>query len=137
MSPRRPVLAVLAVLVALAACSSDPAAVPEQPPLITITGVAGGQVYAAPVTITDAVDRGAYAARLNGQLFVSGTSVETPGDSLDDASAGSSALNDGSLGVRLKRGSFEVFLAGDGEVRANGASGASAWLARAAPAWRW
>jgi len=77
----------------------------------------------------------------------------------------SSLINEGSVGVRLQRGDFEMFLTGDGEVRANarwrtqlaaytgaldvlkmghhgandaifdnGFSGASAWLAHAAPA---
>lgn len=40
-------------------------------------------------------------------------------DSLDDPSASSSAINEGSLGVRVRRGDFTLFLAGDGEVRAN------------------
>lgn len=39
-------------------------------------------------------------------------------DSLDQ-DAGSSALNNGSIGVRLRRGGFEAFFTGDGEVQAN------------------
>ncbi|MFW5947549.1 MAG: ComEC/Rec2 family competence protein, partial [Gemmatimonadota bacterium] len=38
---------------------------------------------------------------------------------LDDADAGSSELNDGSIGARLERGAFSAFFTGDGEVEAN------------------
>jgi beta-lactamase superfamily II metal-dependent hydrolase len=38
---------------------------------------------------------------------------------LDDPDAGSSELNEGSLGALVHRGAFEMFLAGDGEVEAN------------------
>jgi competence protein ComEC len=39
---------------------------------------------------------------------------------LSDASADSSQINEGSLGVLLTKGSFRMFLTGDGEVEANG-----------------
>lgn len=41
------------------------------------------------------------------------------GDSLSAPDAGSSAINEESLGAALSHGSFRMFLAGDGEVRAN------------------
>ncbi|HET7039742.1 MAG TPA: hypothetical protein VFH97_07630, partial [Gemmatimonadales bacterium] len=40
-------------------------------------------------------------------------------DSLGAPSAGGTGLNNGSLGVRVERGGFELFLAGDGEIAAN------------------
>jgi beta-lactamase superfamily II metal-dependent hydrolase len=39
---------------------------------------------------------------------------------LSDASADASQINEGSLGVLLTKGSFRMFLTGDGEVEANG-----------------
>ncbi|NNK62388.1 MAG: MBL fold metallo-hydrolase [Gemmatimonadetes bacterium] len=39
---------------------------------------------------------------------------------LDNRSAGSQELNDGSIGVLVARGAFRLFLTGDGEVEANG-----------------
>lgn len=38
---------------------------------------------------------------------------------LGDPDAGSSQINDGSLGARVSRGAFSLFMAGDGEVAAN------------------
>lgn len=38
---------------------------------------------------------------------------------LDDASAGSAELNEGSLGAAVRRGAFSMFMTGDGEVQAN------------------
>jgi beta-lactamase superfamily II metal-dependent hydrolase len=38
---------------------------------------------------------------------------------LDDSNAGSSEINEGSLGTRVTRGQFSLFVAGDGEVEAN------------------
>jgi beta-lactamase superfamily II metal-dependent hydrolase len=38
---------------------------------------------------------------------------------LADANAGSAEINDGSLGTRVTRGTFSLFVAGDGEVAAN------------------
>lgn len=38
---------------------------------------------------------------------------------LNDANAGSTEINDGSLGTRVVRGAFSLFVAGDGEVGAN------------------
>jgi len=38
---------------------------------------------------------------------------------LNDPNAGSAQINDGSLGVRVSRGAFSIFVAGDGEVEAN------------------
>jgi beta-lactamase superfamily II metal-dependent hydrolase len=38
---------------------------------------------------------------------------------LNDANAGSTEINDASLGTRVERGAFSLFVAGDGEVEAN------------------
>ncbi len=38
---------------------------------------------------------------------------------LTNASAGSSELNDGSIGIEVQKGTFRMFLTGDGEIRAN------------------
>ncbi len=38
---------------------------------------------------------------------------------LTDANAGSTEINDGSLGTRISRGAFSLFVSGDGEVAAN------------------
>jgi len=67
-------------LVVLTACGggSDTTA-PEQPPVITVSGVADGQTYPGAVTITLGVDRGSYDATLDGRPFASGGTVTTPG----------------------------------------------------------
>ena len=73
-------LAPLAALPLVLAACGEPGPVEPGPPVITIAGVTDGQVSLAPVTITIGVDRGSYDARLNGDLFASGTTVAAPGD---------------------------------------------------------
>lgn len=74
----RTAAALLAVLL-LAACGDTPIT-PETPaPVITVGGVEHGRAYDAPVTIQVGVDRGSFEARLNGDLFFSGTTVRAPG----------------------------------------------------------
>ena len=71
--------ALLSVLL-LGGCGSSPSdPVSGDPPAITIGGVAEGQTYSGPVTITIAVDRGSYEATLDGAAFLSGRTVSTPG----------------------------------------------------------
>jgi beta-lactamase superfamily II metal-dependent hydrolase len=47
------------------------------------------------------------------------TFVPPLGTYLDDPNAGSSELNNGSVGAAVRRGAFSMFLTGDGEVEAN------------------
>src|SRR5687767_13278573 len=67
-------------LMVLAACSSDkgPTTINE-PPVVTVTGVAEGTSYAGPVTIAFSADRGTFSATLDGQPVNSGVTVQTPG----------------------------------------------------------
>jgi beta-lactamase superfamily II metal-dependent hydrolase len=65
---------------ALAACSDSPSGPPEPvAPVITVSGVAEGGTYDAPVAIAVSVDRGAYTATLNGAPFSGGGTVSQPG----------------------------------------------------------
>lgn len=66
----------------MAACADGGTAPTTQPPVITVIGVTPGTAYDGPVTITITVDRGSYEATLNGALYVSGRTVEAPGDYL-------------------------------------------------------
>lgn len=74
-------MAIFAVLIpVLGACGGDSSPTePETPPVITIGGVADGQSYPGPVTISVDVDRGTYEATLNGQPLSSGRTVSDPG----------------------------------------------------------
>jgi beta-lactamase superfamily II metal-dependent hydrolase len=68
------------VTLALVACASDgPGDAGDEPPLITISGIAEGASYDAPVTAMIAIDRGAYQAVLDGQPYSSGSTIITPG----------------------------------------------------------
>lgn len=65
---------------ALAACNDSPSQPPAPvAPVITVTGVAAGGTYEAPVTIGISVDRGSYSATLNGASFSGGGVVSQPG----------------------------------------------------------
>lgn len=64
---------------ALGACSSDSTTQPPPAPVITVTGVENGVTYTTPVTIGISVDEGVYEATLNGQDFLSGTTVSDIG----------------------------------------------------------
>jgi beta-lactamase superfamily II metal-dependent hydrolase len=92
----RAVFALLAALTlaAAAACSSssEPTA-SGIPPIITVQGVAEGQTYDAPVAITIRVDRGAYAATLDDQPFLSGSTVAMPGAHTLDVIARASVVD--------------------------------------------
>ena len=64
----------------LAACSASPSGPPDPvAPVITVSGVAAGGTYDAPVAIAVSVDRGAYTATLNGAPFSGGGTVSQPG----------------------------------------------------------
>ncbi|HEV3049993.1 MAG TPA: MBL fold metallo-hydrolase [Longimicrobium sp.] len=73
-------LSVLILATAVAACDSSPSAPPAPlAPVITVTGVAAGGTYEAPVTVGISVDRGSYTATLNGSSFAGGGVVSQPG----------------------------------------------------------
>ncbi|HSJ08584.1 MAG TPA: hypothetical protein VK928_01695 [Longimicrobiales bacterium] len=64
----------------LAACGGGGGPTEPAPePLITIGGVADGQTYPGPVTITVSIDRGTYEITLNGEAILSGRTVSDPG----------------------------------------------------------
>ncbi len=64
----------------LAACGTGSGpTVTDTPPVITVAGVADGGMYAGPVAVTIAIDRGSYQATLDGLPFSSGDTVRTPG----------------------------------------------------------
>jgi beta-lactamase superfamily II metal-dependent hydrolase len=72
--------AALLLLPIAAGCGADRGtAPPPTAPVITISGVQPGGSYQVPVTINISVDRGSYEARLNGQPFITGTTVSQPG----------------------------------------------------------
>jgi beta-lactamase superfamily II metal-dependent hydrolase len=75
----RPGWWVAAALTVLAGCG-EPGPIEPLPPVITVQGVHDGLISNDPVTITISVDRGGFEARLNGDLFVSGTTVSAPAD---------------------------------------------------------
>jgi beta-lactamase superfamily II metal-dependent hydrolase len=74
-------LALVVLATALAACSDSPSGPPDAvAPVITITGVAAGGTYPAPVAVGISVDRGSYTATLNGAAFpAAGGTVADPG----------------------------------------------------------
>jgi beta-lactamase superfamily II metal-dependent hydrolase len=75
----RPIRLLLAA-VALAACSDSPAGPPDPvAPVITVSGVAAGGTFDAPVTVGISVDRGSYTATLNGAPFSGGGTLTQPG----------------------------------------------------------
>jgi beta-lactamase superfamily II metal-dependent hydrolase len=64
----------------VAACSGSPSEPPAPvAPVITVTGVAAGGTYEAPVTVGISVDRGSYSATLNNASFSGGGVVSQPG----------------------------------------------------------
>lgn len=67
---------------------------PADPPRITVEGVEAGASYEGPVTITVRVEPSdaAVSVRLNGDRFVSGTTVETPGNYTLDVEASRGGL---------------------------------------------
>jgi hypothetical protein len=78
---RKSLTALIIGLWALTGCGGDSSTEPGSvKPVITVEGVQADAVYTAPVTITISVDRGSYQATLDGQDFVSGHSVGTPGN---------------------------------------------------------
>lgn len=78
--------AALASALFLASCSGSPVVV-EQPPVISVAGVAHGAVYDGPVTISISVDRGSYTATLNQRPFSAGGTVADPGAYVLEVSA--------------------------------------------------
>jgi beta-lactamase superfamily II metal-dependent hydrolase len=87
-------LCALVVLAIVTACSSSSEpTVPRTPPVITVEGVAEGQSYTGPVTITIRVDRGAYMATLDDRQFLSGSTVSTPGAHTLDVVARASVVD--------------------------------------------
>lgn len=73
-------LALLLLAAAGAACSDSPSQPPGPlAPVITVTGVAAGGTYEAPVTVGISVDRGSYTATLNGASFAGGGVISRPG----------------------------------------------------------
>jgi beta-lactamase superfamily II metal-dependent hydrolase len=69
-----------ALLLALTGCGgADFTAPAAEPPVIAVTGVEHGAVYAGPITIRISVDRGSFEASLNGHPFTSGHTVREPG----------------------------------------------------------
>ena len=72
-------LSVLILAAAIAACDNSPSEPPAPvAPVISVTGVAAGGTYEAPVTIGISVDRGSYSATLNGSPFSGGGVVSQP-----------------------------------------------------------
>lgn len=70
----------LLAAVALTACSGSPAGPPDPvAPVITVSGVAAGGTFDAPVTVGISVDRGSYTATLNGAAFSGGGTITQPG----------------------------------------------------------
>ena len=65
---------------ALAACDGGPPTGSVAPPVMTVTGVAEGGRYAAPVEIGIAVDRGSYEATLNGETVIAPVVVARAGE---------------------------------------------------------
>lgn len=63
-------------------CGDNGVATVDQPPTITVLGVADGEAREGPVTITISVDRGTFVAELNGTSFFSGRTVSAPDDYL-------------------------------------------------------
>lgn len=82
--PFRPaVLAFSLVAFGLGACGDSSSPTPQvEPPRITITGVEADAAYDGPVTITVQVEPAdaSVSIELNGERFVSGTTVSRPGD---------------------------------------------------------
>jgi beta-lactamase superfamily II metal-dependent hydrolase len=74
-------LILAALAAALAACSDSPSGPPDPvAPVITVSGVAAGGTYTAPVAVVISVDRGSYVATLNGAAFpAGGGTVTDPG----------------------------------------------------------
>jgi beta-lactamase superfamily II metal-dependent hydrolase len=74
-------LTLLSLAAALAGCSDSPSGPPDPvAPQITVTGVAAGGTYEAPVAIAISVDRGSYTATLNDASFAGGGTVSQPGE---------------------------------------------------------
>jgi len=66
-------------LIGAPGCGSDGSAPETVAPRIALTGVAPGQTYQGPVTISISIDRGSYTATVDGQPFSSGQTVSVPG----------------------------------------------------------
>lgn len=72
--------ALVLLAIAITACGSpDGSGSTDQPPVVTISGILEGVTYQGPVTILIAIDQGAYQATLDGQPYISGSSVGAPG----------------------------------------------------------
>jgi beta-lactamase superfamily II metal-dependent hydrolase len=71
--------ALLGAALLLGACGDSPVTPDTPAPVITVGGVEHGRSYGEPVTIQVGVDRGSFDARLNGDLFFSGSTVRAPG----------------------------------------------------------
>lgn len=71
-----------ALVSALAACSGGGGGTGpgDVPPVITVTGVTDGASYDSPVTVAVSVDRGSYTVTLDGQPFISPSTVSGPGE---------------------------------------------------------
>lgn len=91
MAGRSPVA--LLLWLAAAACGGSSPSQPPEAPVITVTGVADNVTYPGAVTITIAVDRGSYEARLDGMPFISGSIVSAPGAHLLVVTASASGAN--------------------------------------------
>lgn len=79
--------AVLTIAMLLSASCGDEPVVVEDAPVITVSGVSAGEISFAPVTITIAVDKGTFAATLNGRPFDSGGTVSQPAEYTLDVTA--------------------------------------------------
>jgi len=66
------------------------------------------------ITVTEAIDLDVGTAGATHLRILSPLS-----DYLDNPDAASSEINNGSIGVRVTRGTFSLFVAGDGEIEAN------------------
>jgi beta-lactamase superfamily II metal-dependent hydrolase len=73
------VVALCAVVLACASCGGSSAQPQDETPVIAVVGVEDGAVYQEPRTITVSVSPGVYTAVLNGQEFISGSTVSRPG----------------------------------------------------------
>ena len=69
----------MALALVVTACGDGSTGPTPVPPAITVQGVADGATYTVPVTINITVDRGSYEATLDGQPFISGTTVTSLG----------------------------------------------------------
>jgi len=118
-------IALLGPATTVLACSGDGGTgTVDQPPKITINGVTEGLVTTGAVTITIAVDRGSYEAFLNGAVFFSGTTVETPGSySLEVTAHAGTATSSTAVDFKIALGGSSVTIVRLLDLGANDAGG--------------